>query len=444
MNRAERRRQQRLLKKPSARANPEYIDDLRGQAATYLQAGDLKHAEQSLVDLLHLQPDDTESLNLMGMLAGQRGDYITACRMLKKAVRIDPGHSHYHNNLALALREAGRPEAAVAALRKAITLDPTLVQAHNNLGNTLERTGDIKGAITAYRQAVQLDPNYSDAHFNLGKLLLLDVGKFDEAAEEFIASLRCILSGNTSMQTHSEAPRLDHELARKALLDLKQALDKSSVEFFLRSGTLLGCIREGDLLEHDKDIDIGVFEQPDLGTLQDLLLKTGKFKSKADRYRGQNRVSLTIFHNNGTAFDIYQHQDKNNHYLVEHFLPGRSFARQFTRFKLTPTAFLGTTFCIPDNSELYLTELYGDDWHVPKPFFDSRVSSKNQAPSMEIISKCYAYCRIDEALNRADTERALALCDQILEKFSDDEIAGDVKNFLKGKRQPDLTGTSNR
>ncbi|HSG11045.1 MAG TPA: hypothetical protein VLB10_04770, partial [Gammaproteobacteria bacterium] len=179
------------------------------------------------------------------------------------------------------------------------------------------------------------------------------------------------------------------------------------------------------------DIDIGVFENPSLNIVSDVLQKTGKFTQKPDNYSRQNRVSLTVVHNNGTPFDIYQHQDSGKYYRVENFNPGCSFVRRFTRFGLKPVSFLGTTFNIPNNPELYLTELYGNDWHIPNPFFDSRVSSMNMEPGMEIISKCYAYCRIGGALERSDTERALAYCDQVLDRFPDDEIALEVQNSQK-------------
>src|SRR5262249_38317701 len=49
-----------------------------------------------------------------------------------------------------------------------------------------------------------------------------------------------------------------------ALSQLKEELDKLGVEFFLVSGTFLGCEREGSLLGHDKDIDVGVMQGVDI------------------------------------------------------------------------------------------------------------------------------------------------------------------------------------
>ena len=48
------------------------------------------------------------------------------------------------------------------------------------------------------------------------------------------------------------------ELARKDLLNLKKALDKADISFFLMFGTLLGAVRDKDLISYDKDIDLGI------------------------------------------------------------------------------------------------------------------------------------------------------------------------------------------
>lgn len=38
----------------------------------------------------------------------------------------------------------------------------------------------------------------------------------------------------------------------------KRILDDMGIPFFLSNGTLLGCVRNKDLIEHDNDIDLGI------------------------------------------------------------------------------------------------------------------------------------------------------------------------------------------
>ena len=42
------------------------------------------------------------------------------------------------------------------------------------------------------------------------------------------------------------------------LRDFTEACDEAEMNPFLMWGTLLGCVREGDFLKHDHDIDIGI------------------------------------------------------------------------------------------------------------------------------------------------------------------------------------------
>lgn len=46
---------------------------------------------------------------------------------------------------------------------------------------------------------------------------------------------------------------------RNVLQDAKNALDEAGIEFHLHSGTALGAMREKKFIEHDDDIDLGVF-----------------------------------------------------------------------------------------------------------------------------------------------------------------------------------------
>jgi hypothetical protein len=52
------------------------------------------------------------------------------------------------------------------------------------------------------------------------------------------------------------------EKTRQDLEDIKKVLDKHKIEFFLLSGTMLGAVREGDIIEWDDDIDLGSMQYP--------------------------------------------------------------------------------------------------------------------------------------------------------------------------------------
>ncbi|HIB35549.1 MAG TPA: hypothetical protein EYO26_03970, partial [Dehalococcoidia bacterium] len=50
---------------------------------------------------------------------------------------------------------------------------------------------------------------------------------------------------------------MDIQKGEKSLLKIKELMDELKVIFFLRHGTCLGAVRDGQLITWDDDIDIG-------------------------------------------------------------------------------------------------------------------------------------------------------------------------------------------
>lgn len=460
MNRAERRRRQKQGAKKLGRDEAE---QLFHEADAHLAAGQIDAATHCYQRLHRAEPDNAEILNMLGVLAGQQNDPAKACQLISKAIRINPGQASYYSNLGLALRGANELDEAVDAFRKAIEIDPQLAQAHNNLGSTLKRRGELEAAIESYQQALHIDPDYRDAQLNLagtqlraGKrtgarelidqalhrnpadlemqhllgLAFMDEGNYDEALNTLSQLLQTMVRSRTPPPTGTPAQVFDRKLARHALLDMKKVLDGAGVEFFLRSGTLLGCIREGDFLAHDKDIDIGVFETIDKQALVDLITASDCFTQPADPHAEQNTVSFSVQHRNMIGFDIYFYRDTGDHYTSDCFIPGKSYTKTFTKFSLKPVQFIGAEFMAPGNPELYLSELYGN-WKEPDHYFDSMISSRNLDAGNEQVSLCYAISRISDALQKADHERASAYCKQALELDPGNKVITQVLAWLQ-------------
>ncbi len=179
-------------------------------------------------------------------------------------------------------------------------------------------------------------------------------------------------------QAKSNQPSLskimDRELAKIALEDLKIALDKNNIIFFLISGTLLGCIREKDFLANDKDIDVGVWDSYSYDELVTAVSGSGCF------YIIKNRTKniVQIRHVNGINIDIFVHHREENDYWHS----ALKLKWYNTPFTLMEWQFLGKNYLIPSNYDLYLTENYGD-WQTPKTKFDSTYDT----PNAEVINK---------------------------------------------------------
>ena len=158
--------------------------------------------------------------------------------------------------------------------------------------------------------------------------------------------------------------------AEQALLNLKEMLDNSNIPFFLVSGTLLGCIRENKILPHDKDLDIGVFsEKINKERLIKTILYSGFFEILPTRISEQVKLK----HHNGTYIDIFIHNKKDEY--IWHYAAKIKWFN--TPFNLKKIKFLNTEFLVPENTDQYLIENYGQDWTVPKVDFDSNFDTPN-------------------------------------------------------------------
>lgn len=141
------------------------------------------------------------------------------------------------------------------------------------------------------------------------------------------------------------------------LLLVKKVLDKNKVKFGLMFGTLLGAIREGNFIKHDEDVDLFVLEEDKdalINTLHDLL----DIGFKVCRYDGR---LLSIIRDN-EYIDFYFFRK----YLV--FFRKSSAGLTYKAAFLQETksqAFLGTTFQVPKETEIFLKVLYGVNWKIP-------------------------------------------------------------------------------
>ncbi len=128
-------------------------------------------AEPVYRELAGRYPDDAEVLHLLGVVALQKGDPVSAVGHLLRALEAAPDHPKYLNTLGAAQLTAGDLGAAEEALAGAVAADPELADAHYNLGNALHGQGRHDEAERAYLEAIRLDPGNAEALNNLGGLL---------------------------------------------------------------------------------------------------------------------------------------------------------------------------------------------------------------------------------------------------------------------------------
>src|SRR5690606_29758848 len=151
-------------------------------------------------------------------------------------------------------------------------------------------------------------------------------------------------------------------------------LADAGVHAFATSGTLLGLVREGHLLPFDKDLDIGL-PFAEMRAAIDVLLRSGWQHARAPK----GMVNPVMLHDGqGLSLDLCG-------FVAE---PGSGVALggfwlkdapdDWQRITQYPVMQLRQQRCPSGQSvwavtdpDAWLASLYGPDWHIPDPDFDT-------------------------------------------------------------------------
>jgi len=212
----------------------------------------------------------------------------------------------------------------------------------------------------------------NNIRFSLAKALILN-SEINSAIDHLDVLLNESLSGidiNSSIITKSNPSTFDILAAEGTLISINKALKKRGLKPFLMSGTLLGYAREGNLLPHDKDVDIGIIGWENQFTVAEALLETGHFKIDLSQLTGRNRFLLSANDlRNGIAADIFIFHDMGDHFLHGiDFDMGLTQKFRFSKFELEEVEFLSEHFYVPSDIDRNLSENYGD-WRSPTPSY---------------------------------------------------------------------------
>lgn len=250
--------------------------------------------------------------------------------------------------------------------------------AHNNrrlktwlvMANMVNEEHDFSVILREWNYAISLN-RVEQNHLDVNGYIVtaaLRAGLYEQAIRIWEELLEQLKNSRSISRNKVAPPNFSRVRAEKALLDIKHLLDKKNVEFFLVSGTLLGCIREGRILSHDKDVDIGVWDDASRDILISAFRTSGLFYLQASR----SEHVIRIKHVNGTAIDVFIHYREHDNY----WHGGVKLKWSNTPFSIIPHRFLGCVFNIPEDYDLYLKENYGN-WRIPTKEYDSSIDTSN-------------------------------------------------------------------
>lgn len=153
-------------------------------ALAHARSGQRDHAETVCQGLLDANPRDADVLELMGVLALERGAPAEASALLQRAMLVDasrPGVHFAHGNAAMAL---GRYKEALASYDRVLQLVPGLVEGMRKRGDALMLLGRPDDAARSYQSALEGDPAQHELALMLGDALL-QAGRAAHACEAY-------------------------------------------------------------------------------------------------------------------------------------------------------------------------------------------------------------------------------------------------------------------
>ncbi len=386
--------------------------------------------DKELRELIVQVPGYGFAWKLLG--ASQQLQRHHALDALQTAVRLLPQDAQAHCNLGVALKQAGQPDAAIASYQQALQINPRYADALCYLANAQRELGHLEDALASCHQALELAPEFCEAHTVMGSTLK-ECGRFDMALQSLRTSLSLLFKKYRNLahvpppdavDRYRCTPPINVAAAHATIDALKARLDAASLPWCLFAGSLLGVVRNGDLLPHDKDLDIAMPAAVDRQQLLQLLTNDGAFQLVARINRGVQEThvyDLCLVHRHyGVSVDVFfLHPDGPAHFLVGPDHPGQPILCRIPRFELGQCAWRGGMWPIPVQYEIYLSSIYGNGWHEADPFFDTVISNPSRVAQAIPVVLCYGYAKLISHLQNRHWPAVQAYCNQLQRRVQD-------------------------
>lgn len=340
--------------------------------------GDLSEALRILAEMDGLNGPKSEVARFRASVHFFSGEYDAALAEITMAIvyAAGPGKAAPASLIvrkAEILSRMGRSEDAVRLLEG---VAPELRKG--DYFRILRECVKTKSDILLFENVVAPNLSRKDLTYNTAmnnySILLREMGEPRRgillARERFLKVKRAFKFGR--LHKPMEKPGWVDE-AKTCLADLKEHFSRGGVDFFLISGIFLGAVRDGTIIGHDKDIDVGVDEAVGLERVKNIFRQSKTFVIREI----PSKRSVYLLHCSGVKVDVFMHYHEYGRYWHE----GPKVRWWNTPFKLSPIAFLGESYLAPADAGRYLSENYGE-WRTPVSEFETFVDT----PNMEIVN----------------------------------------------------------
>ncbi|WP_404300656.1 hypothetical protein [Alicycliphilus denitrificans] len=218
-------------------------------------------------------------------------------------------------------------------------------------------------------------------------------------------------------KSKSKDSTFSSDAAGQALQALQEAVAPSGQKVFLVSGTLLGYAREGKVLGHDKDIDVGIVGWINQFDVLNAILSSRQFQVYIETFAKKETYVVPVLHiATGIAIDLFFYHPEGDKYVtgIQHMF-GYLQRFAFTPFELQPIEFLGAQLYAPSDIELKLRENYGDSWRISDPDYISHLESPSTVGMGGLVHQLVGRLTVYSCLRKGQPSkmlRALSVLEQ--------------------------------
>lgn len=154
-------------------------DSLLKKADIFANRGDIKSAEQFLIQALALDPSAIDAYRHLGMIYLKQSQFGKAESIYRKLVATVTDDPVFYSNLGMALFSQKKLDEAKTYYQKAIELDETRPARFFSLAQILYELEDFEAALKYFRKAAEMDPENADylltlAHFYINREMIPD------------------------------------------------------------------------------------------------------------------------------------------------------------------------------------------------------------------------------------------------------------------------------
>lgn len=178
--------------------------------------------------------------------------------------------------------------------------------------------------------------------------------------------------------------KMNFDLAWLNLVDVVSAFQTCNASYSLYFGTLLGFVREGFFIAHDKDTDIATLDitHKQLSEIEQKMFELGFEKFR----KGSDIVSFIRY---GEYIDLYLFKSFNGYaHCLDYKIP-LAFLSKTKKIYV-----LNELFSVPSDYKSALVDLYGKNWAIPIANFHappSYVSKVDRRSVLEIKIANWVY-----------------------------------------------------